>query len=402
MVQVMRRTYALWFAGGALLGLLAAGCQTYDFEPVVPVTLAQTTFQTVAYSQRLTPNMVILVDRSGSMSDSVGNGGASKISELRAAMSGFLADDGGIPVARMGLAFFPGDNRGCTPTSQLTVALPAPTDPDTQPVLQAKADAITNQILGAAGNPGGSTPTASSLAYLGTLPGLLDNTDQRDDFVLLLTDGLPNCNGANPNNVCSCGANACAADALCKCTTGSCHNSGACFTGCLDQDASTKAIAELQKNGIRTIVVGFGADTSGGDAVDTLNAMALAGGFARACPLGTNAECGSSDTCNTTSLLCNKLFYQAANGGELSSELASIAGVVGTRNPCEFILSAQPTNANFLAVFIDGQSVAPGPTTWSYSAGAVTFSESSAVCQRIRAASLSTGVHVEIRIVQTL
>jgi len=44
-----------------------AGCQTYDFEQVVPLAIAQTTQTTTVGERQLKPNMLLLVDKSGSM-----------------------------------------------------------------------------------------------------------------------------------------------------------------------------------------------------------------------------------------------------------------------------------------------------------------------------------------------
>ena len=47
------------------------------------------------------------------------------------------------------------------------------------------------------GQPVGGTPTSGSLNFVGNLEGLL--SEERKDFVILLTDGLPNCNKDNVN-----------------------------------------------------------------------------------------------------------------------------------------------------------------------------------------------------------
>src|SRR5262249_35085856 len=151
------------------------------------------------------------------------------------------------------------------------------------------------------------TPTALSLTFLGTLNEL--NDPQREDFILLLTDGLPNC---NPNNAKNCNVG------MCTCTlnptTACAPGQPFCTLGCLDDDGSVQAIRDLRDatkhaGGIRTIVVGFGSDTASGG--DVLNAMAVAGGFQRTCPSGNDSECGSSNTCLPTKV-CAKAYYQAA------------------------------------------------------------------------------------------
>ena len=46
---------------------LALGCQTYDFEPVSPVSLGQTTTSVSISAKQLKPNLMLVLDRSGSM-----------------------------------------------------------------------------------------------------------------------------------------------------------------------------------------------------------------------------------------------------------------------------------------------------------------------------------------------
>ena len=46
---------------------LALGCQTYDFEPVTPVSLGQTTTSVSISAKQLKPNLMLVLDRSGSM-----------------------------------------------------------------------------------------------------------------------------------------------------------------------------------------------------------------------------------------------------------------------------------------------------------------------------------------------
>ncbi len=55
------------FVVGIFGGALASGCQTYDFEPVEPFALAQTTIAEVVRAKSLKPNMMLLLDTSGSM-----------------------------------------------------------------------------------------------------------------------------------------------------------------------------------------------------------------------------------------------------------------------------------------------------------------------------------------------
>lgn len=409
----MRRIATLTVLG------LAASCMTYDFEPVVPLAVAQTTQPYTIVARRLRPNMMLLVDKSGSMEAPInpanpncpaGCGPGSpcpascptRISDLRNAMSAFLTQSA--TDARMGLTFYPVDV-GCTAPSNVEVPLPAPTvdDNGTDGALAANAQAINMRIQSV--TPVGGTPTAAALAYVGTLPGLLDTGDSRDDFILLLTDGLPNCNMGNPNQVCtcdpgicgSCGGGVCQAQQdRCKCTLTSCQT--LCQVGCLDTDAVVAVTQANKMKGIKTIVVGFGAETAVGDAPNVLQAIAQAGDFPRACKNGTNAECGAGNTCDTSTKLCAKAFYQATDANELSQVLRDIIDNI-SGDACEFPLQAQPSRPEYLAVIVDGKNVPAAPDTWTYAAGKVTFTGQ--ICDDIRASTTANPVQVEIRILET-
>lgn len=397
--------------------LVASACQTYDFEPVTPIAISQTTQTRKVVARNLKPNLMILVDKSGSMNaplnsmlPTCGNcSGATcpsscptRISELRTAMNQFLTTSS--TVARMGLAFFPkGEDTtfsptGCAPTSEIAVDLPAPSvsDTDTAP-LTANATTVNMRIqgLGSATPVTGGTPTAGSLTFLGSYAGLLDDRDNRQDFVLLLTDGLPNCNPANPL---SCSSMPPPPANLC--TLGPNCNGQYCRAGFLDKDGVVTAVQQLRSRNISTIVVGFGADFASPEALDVLNSMAEVGGFGRKCPNGTNAECGSNNTC-LPNRFCTKQFYAAANATELATALADIQNLIASGDPCLFTLSDKPNDDRFLAVIIDGQTTAKGPNTWSLlPTGAVQFAGT--LCDRVKSSTTAEPLRVEFRIVSTL
>ena len=409
--------------------VLLASCQTYDFERVTPLFVAQTTDTTVIASRRLKPNVMLLVDNSGSMSQPTdasdpdcmvtnamgmrvlcGSAAAcpstcpTRISELKSAMGAFLQTSGGL--ARLGLTVFPtpgtGNNGliGCDATSNITVQLPVPTvdDEGTGAALTGTAQQIDLQVQ--ALTPTGGTPTAASLAFLGTYGGLAQNSDYRDDFVLLLTDGLPNCNGANPHNVCVSSVQA----GACDCTTGGCTGTDAahstCSKGCLDRDATVESVKALRQAGIKTIVVGFGADLASGAGPLVLNAMAREGGFPRQCPHQTDAECGGSPgSCNTTTKQCSTSFFQAANGAELAEALRTISEGIDPPS-CEFLLKAQPSDQRYLSVLIDDQNVAAGGATWAYDFAANRVTFLGPLCERIKASTPQHPVNLSFRIVE--
>jgi hypothetical protein len=217
----------------------------------------------------------------------------------------------------------------------------------------------------------------------------------RENFILLLTDGLPNCNSQNKNS--------CSNATACRCTLKDCSTtSGFCQSGCLDKDATVEEISKLRPKKIRTIVVGFGADTASGDANETLNAMAEAGGFPLSCPNGNNTECGTGNTCNAATKTCNRRYYQAKNSTELSQALVAIGNLLANSNPCLYKLEEKPSDPRFLTVLINGDNVSKDSGLWKYdeAAGTVTFEGS--ICQSLLNASVTNPVDVEFRMVQGL
>jgi hypothetical protein len=399
--------------------LLAGSCQTYDFERVVPLAVAQTTDKTIVASKRLKPNVMLLVDNSGSMLLPTNAAAAgcpagcgtqtmqcpatcpTRIGDLKSAMATFLQTSA--TIARLGVTIYPIDTL-CSPSANVDVPLPDKTSADdgTDPALTTNAQRVNARIQMLA--PQGGTPTGASLDFLGTYQELNNsgdsNDDFRDDFVLLLTDGLPNCNDANPNQLCGCGGTCSAAQiSSCGCTTSTCTNA-LCAKGCLDQDNAVARVKALRMKEIRTIVVGFGADLASGSGRTVLNAMALEGGFARDCPMGSDAECGGAmGSCNTFTKKCTTSFFQAANGTELAAALRKISeSFLG--NPCEFLLSARPSDPAYLAVIVNGQSIAAGSMTYSFDpvSNKVTFLGPQ--CTALNASTAQNPVNVEFRIVE--
>lgn len=395
--------------------VFAGSCQTYDFERVVPLAVAQTTDKTIVASKRLKPNVMMLVDNSGSMLLPTNSAAAgcpagcgtqtmqcpatcpTRISDLKSAMATFLQTSA--TIARLGVTIYPTDTL-CKPSSNVDVPLPAKTNTDdgTDSSLTMTAQQVNARIQ--ALTPTGGTPTGTSLEFLGTIGDLNDSADFRDDFVLLLTDGLPNCNDANPNQLCGCGGACSPAQVTsCGCTTSTCSNA-LCAKGCLDQDGAVEKVKALRQKGIRTIVVGFGADLASGSGPIVLNAMAREGGFARECQNGTDAECGgSAGSCNTNTKQCTTSFFQAANGTELAAALRKISESF-QGDPCVFTLSARPSDPRYLSVVIDGQSLAATPTTYSYDFNSNKVTFLGALCTKLNTSTTQNPVNVEFRIVE--
>jgi hypothetical protein len=304
-------------------------------------------------------------------------------------MGQFLTQSGS--VARLGLSIFPSDST-CGATNAIRKDIPQTTQPGAaeDATLQQAADAINTDI--GTITPGGGTPIGNSLNWVrSNVPRLKD--ELRQNFVLLLTDGAPNCNAQHPATTL----------AACRCVLVSCGSEpNITKIGCLDDEGSTRAVQALKDQNIRTIVVGFGADAAGGDAFNALNDMASAGGFARQCPNGTDAECGSGNVCLSTGE-CQKKYYAATNATELATALATIASGLDP-DPCGFRLDTVPSDNEFISVLLNGERVEPGPTTWEYDPAnqRIQFIESGSICPQLKEATPATPQYLEFRVVQAI
>jgi hypothetical protein len=215
-----------------------------------------------------TPNILIVLDKSGSMEDTLGTSTVSRWDALNQALTAAL------PAVQdsisFGLEFFPGaTNTDCTvPTGAAAIDVPIDAGATSVPV-----------ILSTVGNttPGGGTPTAQALerAYeyftTGTGAGI-----GGEKFVLLATDGGPNCSPtATPcTDPLVCTANMDDA-AGCPAAGPSCCDRAQTAALCLDDAAVVTALNNLLTAGIPTFVVGL----PGTEAYSTyLDAFAVAGG----------------------------------------------------------------------------------------------------------------------------
>jgi hypothetical protein len=220
---------------------------------------------------------------------------------------------------RWGLKFFPEDAT-CGVNAGAVV-----------PVANMNAAAITMAI--AAQAPSGGTPTRDAItsagAYLSTL------ADPNPKYILLATDGEPNCGAVN-------------------------------IFGSQDDDsmAAIQAVKDVAAMGIPVFVVGIGTVT-GSEA--TLTAMAIAGGQPQtAAPR----------------------YYPVASTAELVTVLGTIGGMVGS---CSFGLGTKPPNPDNVTVAADGIVVPRDPTHangWDYGTGGTSIQLFGKPCDDARAGKL--------------
>ncbi len=284
--------------------------------------------------QTAAPTIYFMLDRSGSMNE------LGKWQTVRTVTQKLVSAIG--PRASFGAAVFPNPSfNDCTPG--LEVLRPRPGD------APAGTPGLTVRMLAAATNmaAGGGTPTAQTLRNLKTrltsIPGKV--------FVILATDGGPNCNfGA------TCDVNACIPniESAAGCSPGAPPN--CCQTpkwgpeSCLDTAPTASAVAELAAAGVPTYVVGV---PGSGPYAGVLEQLATVGGTARA---------------------TSPLYYRVDTADEaaLLSALSQIAAkIIAT---CSLPLPGPPVDPNLVNVYLDEKAVAKDPVNgWTLDGATVTL-----------------------------
>ena len=386
-----------------LLAMLA-GCQNYEFheiqrQPVLVVTKSESFTADAG-----TAYIMIVQDISGSMCEPVAQGPTlnsmgcttdttqdklSLVSQDMAVVLPALLDggiDGGaIPPFYVGLTSFPVPGGvGCTPptSSDVAVGLAAST------VAQ-----IVSQYAGF--QPADGTPTAAALLQAAKDPSLLGAPQGSRRYILLITDGFPNCNGNNAcvtnpsSDVWSDGQShgcmdpksenavfnnsATNPNPQCQCSEATCQYNPAtnamdaniAALQCLDGVNTESALSQILDQGIKTYVVGVGGDFNNNYTV--LDAMAAAGG-------------GASTACRAT---------------DEPSLFGCIQGIIGSFVvSCEFTLSPPPADQRLIEVTIDGSPLSLGDagTDFSYDAPSATVTLGSAVCAEAKSGTHSVQV----------
>jgi hypothetical protein len=290
-------------------------------------------------------NILLVIDRSGSMTDPYG-AGQSKWTALELALASVL-DAQKMSIA-FGLELFPYSdepNPGKCALPQGSASIQVPLGP---------GETTVPQILARlAMEPAGGTPTAAALGNafdFFTSGGGQSLTG--DKYVLLATDGGPNCNANHaPCDAITCTTNL---DGQCPVYDGGaplncCDLPGTLgISFCIDDQETTNQLARLSAAGIKTFVVGL----PGTDAYAAyLDAFAQAGG-------GVNPN-------------APPLYFNVDPSGGVAG-LAAVFSSITTQliTTCQFQLAAAPPDVTLLNVEIDGRTVARnGPDGWEVDSG---------------------------------
>jgi hypothetical protein len=280
-----------------------------------------------------TVNMMLVIDKSGSMDDTPDGFDDSKWVSLGSALKTSLA--GVADQMNFGLILYPYDPDAGDEQTDVTCKV---TDDETAVRVHVDAGTKTvTQIVRSVTNtvPAGGTPTAAALNaaynYYTTGAGA-DLTG--DKYVLLATDGGPNCNSLSTS--CQANADKCTVNLDGRCTGGrpNCcinpSNGSLISEQCLDDEEVIKSIKKLADAHIPTFVVGI----PGTEAYASyLDAFAMAGGKEN--PAGP------------------KYYAVAANGGV--DGLADVFSTIVTQlvHSCDIPLDQAPADVNKVNVAID-------------------------------------------------
>ncbi|MDP2342810.1 MAG: VWA domain-containing protein [Deltaproteobacteria bacterium] len=262
-------------------------CTTESFDPATPIP----------------PRILLVVDRSGSMSEEAPGFADSKWIATREALVGPLfGGDGGVvgqleDRVEMGLLTYPAEN-----TDDVCAGGEMVRDVDLNNHSSIKSALYFT-------DPDGATPTAATLLEArDELASLSDDGGQR--AVILATDGGPNCNRSLDGDSCRC--------------VGTRDQCAAFSANCLDDVNTVGAAAAVQAAGFPVYVLGINGTE---DFADVLTRVAGAGG--------------------TTD------YFAVSSSTSLAQTIENIATDIGS---CRFDLSGLPV-ASELTVRIDGAVV---------------------------------------------
>jgi hypothetical protein len=198
----------------------------------------------------VTPVLLVVQDRSGSMNDppdasSTTSKWSTAASSVPAVLSSYQSG------FDFGLMMFP-KTTGVCDTGVTTLGVGS-----TPAQIQASYQAS---------HPGGATPTALTLLAARDYLNSLNLTVPA--YVLLITDGEPNCNGGLNGNTCACTQS----------SRGCVPGTGGTAYNCLDDNRTEDAAAQVRAAGYPVYVVGFGSSSTANNNAAVLNAIASQGG----------------------------------------------------------------------------------------------------------------------------
>lgn len=240
------------------------GCESFNGLDRCGVTSVEATFSAA--------NVLLVIDKSSSMDDQPQGFELKKWDALKAALEPALTAVQ--EEMSFGLILYPFGAKSEIPLDCYEGCCEVPTGAAAIQVGIEPAASSASKIMAAldATAPGGGTPTAAALdAALDYFTFGEGKGAKGDKFVLLATDGGPNC---GPSDA-TCTADRCTPnlDGLCPAAEGNCCAGEGSY--CLDDATVVQKIRALADAGVPTFVVGIPGTES---YADYLNAFATAGG----------------------------------------------------------------------------------------------------------------------------
>jgi hypothetical protein len=307
-------------------------------------------------------NLYFVLDRSGSMVVPMPDSSLTRYQTARAVLASLLRVIG--HRVRYGAAAFPTTRNpdDCSAGGQVF-----PPTLGGLPPCEGGDDEVLETFLARLGTlvPLGATPTAATLRAIRPSLAELDG----ETYVVLVTDGAPNCNLEATCASDTCTLNIEGATVSGQACDGDFNCCDPALTGegmggyCVDADDTEAAVAELAEDGIATYVVGM----PGAEAYATLlGRLAVAGGTAR--------EDGAVP------------YYAASDSDALHEALHAIGTGIALR--CSIELDSPPSDPSLVNVYFDGEVVASDPEDgWSWD-GDVTIRVNGEPCERLRSGSV--------------
>jgi hypothetical protein len=290
------------------------------------------------------PNVYFVLDRSTTMLEDFSGAASSKYQSASDAIASVLRAVG--HRIQYGAAVFPSLNEGCA--TGLEVFSTRAGDPSTYaaagrdgPVLQALANTLWRVEPAASG---GGTPTAATLtALLPVVSALAGQT-----FVVLATDGEPNCNADArcTNTDCSLNLRHYALDGIACDASFNCCDPALVLDGqlsCVDGPPTVTAVGALASAGVKTYVIGLPGSEY---CANLLDQLAVAGGTASA---------------------TSPRYVPVSSVDQLSAAVMSIGITLAIS--CDITLDQTPPDRNLVNVYFDQKLLPSDPDNgWVFGA----------------------------------
>ncbi len=264
-------------------------------------------------------DMLLVIDRSTSMNQSLGAAAGSKWRVLEGALQATLPryED----AINVGALFYPEDGADSRTAS---CSFPNVPTVDIEPGAR-----NASRVLGVfqSTGPGGSTPTAAALlrAYTWIVrhPNRL-----RARYLVLATDGAPDCNASLDPSTCTCVGGGGGG----RCGGGSDGNR------CLDDVRTVSTVRQIAANAalsIPTYVIGIASDADV-NFTNTLTAMAVAGGRPNRTAAGTPT------------------YYNVARSEDLPRAFSAIQNAIAR---CSFVAPTRPADGDNVSITVNGVAI---------------------------------------------